>query len=312
MNLFSLIKLSVALLATYTAYSYAESPYSIVLGIAQDGGYPHAGCNKKCCREVWLDTSKKRGVACLGVVDPDTNQVWMFDATPDFREQLHVLNAELPDEARGQQMRIDGVFLTHAHIGHYTGLMFLGREAMATKSVPVYCMPKMAAFLESNGPWDQLVTLNNIQIQVMEENCKVVLNERISVTPLLVPHRGEYAETAGFIIQGPEHSVLFIPDIDKWTIWERSISELIKMVDCAYLDGTFYAAEELARMKNVPHPFIVESLEEFSALSLGDKQKVHFIHFNHTNPLIRDDSEEHAAIKNMGYNISCEEQKVSL
>eukprot|EP00957_Ditylum_brightwellii_P156501 11911053-Ditylum_brightwellii.AAC.1 len=63
----------------------------------------------------------------------------------------------------------DGIFLTHAHIGHYTGLMYLGREALGAVDVPVYAMPRMRSFLKNNGPWSQLVSLGNINIQNLEE-----------------------------------------------------------------------------------------------------------------------------------------------
>ena len=44
---------------------------------------------------------------------------------------------------------LSGVFLTHAHIGHYTGLMNFGNEAMGTKELPVFCMPKMKSFFKA-------------------------------------------------------------------------------------------------------------------------------------------------------------------
>ena len=37
-----------------------ESPYVVVLGITQDGGYPQAGCKKECCRDAWKDPARRR------------------------------------------------------------------------------------------------------------------------------------------------------------------------------------------------------------------------------------------------------------
>ena len=42
-------------------------------------------------------------------------------------------------------------------MGHYSGLMHLGREAANTSKVPVYAMPRMLEFLAKNGPWNQLL-----------------------------------------------------------------------------------------------------------------------------------------------------------
>lgn len=119
------------------------SPHLLVLGVAQDAGYPQAGCRKACCDRVWRGETAGRYVACLALVDPGAKQAWLFDATPSFREQLREL------EDRG--LNLAGIFLTHAHIGHYTGLMQLGHEAMGARNVPVYAMPRMKAYLETNA-----------------------------------------------------------------------------------------------------------------------------------------------------------------
>ena len=132
-----------------------QSPYVIVLGIAQDGGVPHASCSKSCCINRWDKPEKKVMVTSLGIVDPNTNETWMIDATPDFPKQFELLT-------QNNQEKLKGIFLTHAHMGHYTGLMHFGREVMGTDKIPVYCMPRMGEFLKSNGPWSQLVKLENI------------------------------------------------------------------------------------------------------------------------------------------------------
>ena len=196
------------------ATNYNSNAHVIVLGVAQDGGAPHAGCSKECCEERWDNPEKHLKVSSIAIVDPKTNETWIIDATPDFASQLNsVSNNDLK-----------GIFLTHAHIGHYTGLIHLGREVMGAKETPVYAMPKMKQFLETNGPWNQLVRLNNISIQKINDNVAVQLNERLSITPFLVPHRDEYSETVGYKIEGPNKSLIFIPDIDKWDKWEVSLS----------------------------------------------------------------------------------------
>ena len=170
-------------------------------------------------------------VSCLGLVDPASGRSWLFDATPDFKDQLHILEAYAP---------LSGIFLTHAHIGHYTGLMHLGREVMGASEVPVYAMPLKRKYLENNGPWSQLVELKNIKLIDLEADLPVQLTDKISVTPLKVPHRDEFSETVGYQIEGPEKNALFIPDIDKWDLWDKNIIEMVESVDYAFLDGSFY------------------------------------------------------------------------
>lgn len=256
------------------AFAAARAPYAVVLGIAQDGGAPQAGCERPDCIAAWSDPRLRRRVASLGIVDPVSGERWLIDATPDFPSQLHDLGG-----------RVDGILLTHAHIGHYIGLAQLGREVMGARGVPVYAMPRMRAFLEHNGPWDQLVRLHNIGIRDLGDGVEVRLNERITITPLLVPHRDEYSETCGFLIRGPSHSILWLPDIDKWEKWTTPVESVVDRVDVAYLDGTFHDAAELPGrdLREIPHPLMVETLARLRS-QLG---KVRFIHLNQSNPALR-------------------------
>lgn len=260
--------------------------FLVVLGVAQDGGYPHVGCTRACCERFRSGKQPARTPACLALVDRRTQKIWMFDATPAYTDQWDraCRLAGAPDKKTP-----DGIFLTHAHIGHYTGLMYLGREAQGARAVPVYAMPRMKDFLEKNGPWSQLVGLSNIDIRPIQADSVVELAADIRVRPFRVPHRDEFSETVGYRIEAGGRSVLFIPDIDKWEKWDRDIRSEIRSVDLAFLDATFYKNGELQRdMSEVPHPFIEESMRLFETLPPPEKNKVHFIHFNHTNPVLWD------------------------
>ena len=103
----------------------------------------------------------------------------------------------------------------------------------------------MANFLKSNGPWSQLVNYRNIILNGLQADRPTFLTSELSVTPFFVPHRDEYSETVGYKIQHGETSLLYIPDINKWELWEKSIEEEILKVDYALLDGTFYDSSEL-------------------------------------------------------------------
>ena len=299
--------LCLILIMSNVFFSTEADPYVIVLGIAQDGGVPHAGCTKACCAERWDDPEKQVLVSCLGIVDPQTNEVWMIDATPDFPKQYHVLT-------QNGNCSLKGILLTHAHMGHYTGLMHLGREVMGAKSLPVYVMPGMKTFLESNGPWDQLVTLGQIELKPMKNKSIQPLNERISIKPFLVPHRDEYSETVGYKVVGPSHSLVYIPDIDKWENWDRDIGEVILENDYILIDGTFFGDGEIPNrsMEEIPHPFIIESMERFNNLSEKEKSKIRFIHLNHTNPALNNESAERKSMTLKGLKVARRNEKFKL
>ena len=290
----------------------ADEPYLLVLGTAQDAGFPQSGCRKSCCEKAWMDQSLRRFTASLAIVDPRSQQRWIIDATPDFRDQLRIL--EEVSGWKNSRSPVDGILLTHGHIGHYTGLMHLGREAMGTKSVPVYAMPRMQKFLQTSGPWSQLVKLENIRLLPIRESKVVKLNERISVTPFLVPHRDEFTETVGFKIQGPQRSAIYLPDIDKWERWPTKIETLIAQVDIAFLDGTFFDGDELPGrdMRKIPHPFVVESIKRFSQLSEVDRRKVRFIHLNHTNRLLDKHSEARRTVRQSGHHVAEQRERHSI
>lgn len=284
--------------------------FLLVLGTAQDAGYPQAGCLKACCEAHWSGRVERQFPVSLGLVNRSSNQSWLFEATPDVKDQLAMLAAHLP---KTQTFIPDGIFLTHAHIGHYTGLMDFGHEVMGAKGIPVYAMPRMKDFLTTNGPWSQLVEFGNILLSELNNNKTVELAEGLRVTPIRVPHRDEFSETVGYRIEGKKRKALFIPDIDKWAKWERDIIAEIRAVDIALLDGTFLKNGELPNrdMSEIPHPFVAESMELFKDLSDSEKQKIMFIHFNHTNPLIWN-AQEREEVEQAGFRVARQREIIEL
>lgn len=288
-----------------------EPPRVMVLGVAQDAGFPQAGCRKACCQEAWSDPTIRRHPVSLAIIDPVSQQRWLLDCSPAFPDQWRLLDEKFPHP---KVPGFDGILLTHAHMGHYLGLAHLGREAIGAKNVPVYVMPRMATFLSENGPWDQLVRLGNIELRGLKADRTFQLNPRLKVTPILVPHRDEYSETVGFKVEGPSKSLLYLPDIDKWDRWDRSIIELVREVDIAFLDGTFYADGELPgrNMAEIPHPFIRESMAWFSGLSRDERRKIRFIHFNHTNPLLRESGAAVGQVRKAGFEVATQGESHAL
>ena len=281
----------------------------VVLGVTQDGGYPHVNCRRPCCQLYWSGRRSARTPTCLALLDRRRQKIWMLEATPAYPDQWQRLRqaAGMPEQSAP-----DGILLTHAHIGHYAGLMYLGREAQGARNVPVFVLPRMKTFLETNGPWSQLVQLENIRLQPLQADSALVLGPDIRVTPFRVPHRDEYSETAGYRIEAAGQRILFIPDIDKWEKWDRDILHEIQTCDIAYLDATFYKNGELQRdMREIPHPFMEESIRLFDGLSRTDKAKVRFIHFNHTNPMLWDDAEIRA-VERRGFNVAREGEVLDL
>ena len=284
--------------------SQYKSTYSLkILGVVQDGGFPHLGNNKTCCENI----QQKKFVTSIMLINNKNNESYLFDASPDINEQLNFMGDRINKDLKG-------IFLTHAHIGHYTGLMFFGREALNSNLINVFAMPRMKKFLETNGPWSQLVKLNNINLIQIHSESVFSLSDQIRITPFEVPHRGEFSETVGYKIHGPNKTALFIPDIDKWYLWEKSIIDEIREVDYALIDATFYDSKEVnyRDISEIPHPFVIETMSLFKNSSKKEKSKIYFIHLNHTNPLLEEKSKEFNDIINKGYNVAYEGLELNL
>ena len=242
-----------------------------ILGTVQDGGYPQTGCVRPCCIKEKADKAMAHFISSIAILLD--SKFWLIDVTPDLFNQLQLLRDH--GKLINGFESISGVFITHAHIGHYTGLLEFGLEVMDLKNIPVYVMPKMKQFLEKNAPFSQLVINNNIILHELKENIPFNLGNNISIVPFQVPHRNELSETVGFTI-------------------------------IAILDGTFYEKKELRNrnIKYIPHPTIQESMNLFSTLEKMQRRKVYFTHLNHTNNVLRIGSDERNNVLDQGYKIA--------
>ena len=287
---------------------YAQSEYIYILGNTQDAGMPHIGCKHKFCLENFAKYEEFY-VTSIAVINSDLDKYILFEATPDITYQLNYLK----DNIFKDFLLPEAIYITHAHIGHYTGLMYFGREALGSKDLLVKVLPKMSNFLKTNGPWSQLVNLNNIQIQNTEFDKSNSELSNINVIPIKVPHRDEYSETAGYIIKGKNKKALFIPDIDKWEKWYKNLIELVKDFDYLLLDATFYDSDEINRdISEIPHPLVSETMNLLNSLSKKNKSKIYFIHMNHTNPMLDTNSDLSKLVISKGFNIARLGQKLYL
>ncbi|MFT6833611.1 MAG: pyrroloquinoline quinone biosynthesis protein B [Planctomycetota bacterium] len=296
------------------------APYLLVLGTAQDGGLPQIACRNECCEAARNDPSRRRLVTSLLLVDPRDGRRWIFDASPDLPLQVELARGHGGPgiDAPGRPALFDGVFLTHAHIGHYSGLIQFGREAYGSAPVDLIGTARMADFLQTNGPWSLLFDGGHARSVTLTPDEPFTLASDLRVTAIQVPHRDEFSDTVGFVIEGPSRTALYLPDIDKWSRWDRPLADVLEGVDLAFLDGTFYGPDELPGrdMADVPHPFIVETIEALAhgaarrSRSLLDR--VWFTHLNHSNPAAQPNSAAAAAIEAAGAHVLQEGARLGL
>jgi len=130
----------------------------------------------------------------------------------------------------------------------------------------------------------------------------------------LVPHRDEFSETVGYRIVSNDKSLVYIPDIDKWGKWDQDIFKVVLHTDYALLDGTFYSSNEIPHreMSEIPHPFIIETMDLFENMNTRNREKIFFIHFNHSNPAISHSSSVSNLIRSRRFNVAKEGLKFIL
>jgi len=259
-----------------------------VLGTAQDAGVPHLGCDCRNCTAVREGPAPRRYVSSILLRDGGE---FVFDATPDLRFQL----SSIPD----------GLFLTHAHLGHLPGILYFGPEAAETDHLPIYCTEALATVLEDNAPFSLLVDRGNVELRPVDARSPVLLGET-TVTAHSVTHRDELSTgTVAYTIETGETALLYMTDIDEWSAFEVG---LVRDADVAFVDGTFWSHGEIDRMDDVPHPPVVDSIERLGELSTD----VYFTHLNHTNPLVRSDSEERSQLEGTGFGLLEDGERVDL
>jgi len=247
----------------------------IVLGAGQDAGAPQIG---NAGDRAWRDPSLRQTATSIALVDHTLRKRYLFEATPDITRQLKLLDELAPSDASG--LGLSGIFLTHAHIGHYAGLMFFGREAAGADRIKVHAMPRMASYLRENGPWEQLIQLENIELSDLKNQSAVSLSQGIKVTPY------------------------------RWAEWEQGfeirLENVIRQVDLAFVDSTFFDNNELPGrdMKLIPHPRVATTMDRLYNEPLEIKSRIQFIHYNHTNPIRFIDSAETNEVLQRGYNIA--------
>jgi pyrroloquinoline quinone biosynthesis protein B len=292
-------------------------PRIVVLGTVQDGGMPQTGCDCVRCAAARKNPALARHVASLAIHLPATGHVYLVDATPDLPAQIETIHTfRRHPEGKTDRAPVDGALLTHAHIGHYLGLAHFGFESLNTQEIPTWVSPRMAGYLRTNGPWSQLVRLKNIALREFQPGTPFALEERLSVTPLQVPHRDEYTDTMAFVIRGPRASVLYVPDTDSWRAWPKPVLQVLadEKITVALVDATFYSPDELPDrdVTKIKHPLITDSMDLFGPLVKEGKLRVVFTHLNHSNPALDKDGPARKAIEARGFRVAEEGEEIGL
>ncbi len=263
----------------------------VVLGTAQDGGNPQLGSP---------GVGPPRMVASLAALADDGTTL-LIDVTPDVKAQLSGL-ASLPSHQRRDSPNIvDHIVLTHAHMGHYAGLVQFGKEAHNARGIKCWVTPSMAQFLRSNQPWRALEDGGHIEIQVTEPGKSFAPAPGLDLRLVQVPHRPDFTDAVGVSL----NEVLYLPDIDGWEQWGEAEQVLARHRICL-LDATFYDPAELPGrdISHISHPFVDDTVTRFSHLA-ADRRMI-LTHLNHSNPISDPESAEAESVRRAGFEVAAD------
>lgn len=312
----ALVGLFVSWLATAcsSAPSAPDAVELVVLGIAQDGGLPHFGCEQPCCVEA-RQQGRMLFPTALGLIDRrggGAPRLLLVEATPRIEEQVAMLHRVAGVQGRGRQP-VDAVMTTHAHLGHFLGLLWFGREVAGSRALPLHASSRFCEFLAGNAPWKQLLTLGQLQLQPFAPGGEFSPWPGITVRAVPVPHRDEWSDTMAFLLRGPTRSVLFVPDVDAWHRAPGLLEQLLVDADVAYLDGTFYDGRELPDrdLAEIPHPPITATMALLAEQARQRPGRIRFLHCNHSNPVLHD-AAVRSAVLAAGFGIAEQGERLGL
>ena len=280
------------------------------MGTGQDAGIPQMGCSCKNCEAARWDPSRRRAGASLALVDTAGEKFYLVDASLHMSGQVDRL---LHTHVIAGLGALQGIFITHAHMGHIIGLSLLGKEAADVKRVTVFAALEVCEFLGFNPIFRRMVQRGNLRLGEILEGEALELFEGATITPFVVPHRKDAILTYGYLItekgegDGKGRTIIYIPDMDLIT---KEIKALVKDSDIALLDGTFFDMNELPGrdMSEISHPLIEETIR-----TLGEMDtRIIFTHINHSNPVSDPSSKEYEHVTEAGHEIASEGLVLSL
>ena len=282
----------------------------LVLGVAQDGGLPQAGCYSERCERA---RSNPRFVASLALVFPEAERFYLVDASPDLVRQMDLIDEPAFRDHASQRHPFDGIFLTHGHMGHYLGLAFLGREGLGIQSTPCYCSPAMERMLTDNAPWSLLVDEGRLEFPRIPMDRWTRIDDLFDVRMVPVPHRPEFSDTVGYLFRGGRQTILYVPDIDSWEEWDRPVADVVSDVDVALIDASFYSGDEVPgrNIEDITHPLVPHSMDLLEDVARSESRVV-FIHLNNTNPALDAGSPEEEEIRRRGFEVAREGLRIPL
>ncbi len=301
-----------------------------VLGSAAGGGFPQWNCNCRLCDGVRNGTvnAKPRTQSSLALSGNASD--WLLcNASPDVLAQLRAFPALQPARAL-RDTAIGAIVLMDAQIDHVTGLYMLREHR---RPLEIWCTEPVRDDLERANPLFKL----------LEHYCGVdwravvpdgaafeiasVPGLRFAALPI-VSNAPPYSPRRDRPVPG-DNIALEITDLatNRTLFYAPGLCEIgeevraaLARADCVLVDGTCWSDDELITLGvSKKHARDMGHLPldgEHGMLALLDSvpsatRKV-LIHINNTNPILDEDSAEHAHVRGRNVEVAFDGMEISL
>lgn len=282
-----------------------------VLGAAAGGGVPQWNCACRNCSLARAGDLPRMTQSSVAVSLDGTDWV-VLNASPDIRAQLGGARFA-PPALRGSPVK--AVVVTNADVDHIAGLLSL-REGT---DFDLWASAETHAVLAENPVFGVLSGVVARRQMALYQAFSPLPG--LTVTPFAVPGKvalfledqlgAEHrigGQTVGLEITGGGRRILYIPGCAEVPDW---LLRRVEGADVLFFDGTVFADDEMiregvgsktgARMGHVAIGGPEGTLARFAGLRIGRKV---LIHINNTNPILRPDSPERAAVTLAGWEVA--------
>ena len=297
--------------------------YVRLLGTAAGGGFPQWNCNCQQCQGVRRGTLRARPRTQSSVaLSADGERWFLLNASPDVRQQIEAFPQLAPppsESTRGSG--IAAIFLTDADLDHTLGLLVL-REGLqhtvyATAAVRhaltdgLALLPALRHYCEVDWrePACELTPLpytDGSPSGLHYAACVVAGHAPLYMGEQTTPQPGDRVGYR-FVDTHTGGRLLYFPGLASL---EPPVEGLLADCDALLLDGTFWSENEMLRtstgtktatqMGHWPVGGPAGSLLQLATLPI--KRRI-YVHINNTNPVLNEDSPEHAAVREAGIEI---------
>ncbi|MDW6026441.1 pyrroloquinoline quinone biosynthesis protein PqqB [Mesorhizobium sp. BAC0120] len=308
-----------------------------VVGSAAGGGFPQWNCNYRLSRVARMGAAgiAPRTQSSLAASADGRNWV-LFNASPDIRQQI----AETPElqpatDAPLRSTPIRAVVLTNADVDHIAGLLSL-RER---QPFAIYAAAQVLKVLEANSifnvldpavvPRRELPAQGEMEIRAADGQETGIRIERFAVPGKVAlfledrarpeaDFRSDTGDTIGVRMAADKgsRSAFYIPGCAE--IDDR-LRERLEGAACLLFDGTVYTDDEMiaagvgtktgARMGHLAMSGEAGSIARLAGVSIARRI---FVHINNTNPVLDENSAEHAAVRAAGWEVARDGMEIEL